>query len=210
MRWCWSICLFLTRRPWSTQEVPLFISLCCAGLSPQGSLSHNLDKHLRCQEILSTWQLMANPLRWNFAHLWKCPPKIHMNTHSGHWQVLEYTEYTQIHKPSHLSVTWQAATSLYPWNTRPQRTFHLLQCCHLVAPCCSMCSMLNCFSNLSTHLTETTLHGNNGCHVNWGVTNSLTQSFNQSINQSHCHSHKSYNIQCIHTKVSFTCQITHY
>jgi len=72
---------------------------------------------------------------------------------------------------------------LYPYKTKPQCSFHLLQCCHLVAPCCSMCSLLNCFSSLSTHLTKTTLHGNNGCHVNWGMTNSIIQSINQSLNQ---------------------------
>lgn len=120
MRWCWPICFLLTRRPWSTQEVPLFVSLCCAGLSPQRSLSHNLDKHLRCQEILSTWQSMVNLLRWNFAHLWKCTPKMNMNSSSGHWLVLQYIEYIQKHKPlvcnmtgSHVSLSLKYQTTVF-------------------------------------------------------------------------------------------------
>ena len=158
MRWRWSICLFLTRRPWSTQEVPLFVSLCCAGLSPQGSLSHNLDKHLRCQEILSTWQLMANLLRWNFAHLWECPPKMHKNTSSGQWQLLEYIEYLQIHKllvcnmttGSHVSLSLKHQTTVFISSTA-------------VLPSC--CTML--YHVLNTQLFLQPQHTPHRDHTTW-------------------------------------------
>jgi hypothetical protein len=114
------------------------------------------------------------------------------------------SNHTQIYKPlvrnmiaSHVSL------ALKP---QPQCSFHLLQCCHLAAACCSIWPMLNCFSSLSKHLTENTTHGND-CHGNWSVTHRLSHSLNQSSNHS-----ITCSLTCkVHTHtVSFTHQTTHY
>jgi len=186
MRWCWSICLLLTRWPWSTQEVPLFVSLCCAGLSPQGRLSHNLDKHLRCQEILSTWQLMANLLRWNFAHLWKCSPKMNMNSSSGHWQVLKYIDYIQIHQPLVCNMTG----SHVPLYLRHQTSVHFIYCSAAIllhhAAACAQCSTV---SPASAHTSQRTYYMITMVAMRTGAwqTHSINQSINQSITLSLTH-----------------------
>lgn len=186
MRGCWPICLLLTRRPWSTQEVPLFVSLCCAGLSPQGRLSHNLHKHLRCQEILST-TVNGKSIEIKLCSFVEMSPK---NEHEHiQWTLAGsgiYWEHTNTQATccnmtgSHVSLSLKHQTSVhFVCCSAAILLHHAVECSQ-----CSIVSPPSAHTSQRTHYIVTMVAMWTGAWQTHSPNHSINQPINQPTNQS--------------------------